>query len=421
MTRGKRLIDTIPNRVVKGKFSYFVVVLFLILLADSIISYIFPIVLGNHMSSNFEIGLILSLSSVIGIAFDFLIPIVFPRYGWKFQLIVGIVLALTFPIFTALGDTYSIILMFLLGVIFWGIYYEFIMFAQQSFMVEEEKVQKYPHDWSIIELLTDVVEIIGPIIGAFLLIRGIRTYTSITVLIEILALIFAILLVIFKKNVPSHKPISNIKNSVSVLKSIRSWKIISKKVYVVLAMAAIVEIISAAFVSFAGLYGEQLIHNPDWNWTLMVLTTAPYMIGSFVMMRLSLQHGKKRLSQIAILISGLILSLLFFFTSKLIPIAIIIFVSNLIISICWPLDDAIFSDLQKRLGKHGIDLIGLSQASYSIAYIIAPSLMGFLADKVGYNNAFALMGVLSIISGIIFLIITPRKIRLPQKALQEIA
>lgn len=421
MTRGKRLIDTIPNRVARGKFSYFVVILFLILLADSIISYVFPIVLGNHISSNFEIGLILSLSSVIGIAFDFLIPIVFPRYGWKFQLIVGIILSVTFPLATALGDTYSIIWLFILAVILWGIYYEFIMFAQQSFIVEEERIKKYPHDWSIIELLTDVVEILGPIIGAFLLIRGIKAYASITMLIEILALVFAILLVILKRNIKATKPESKLKNTVNVLKTLRSWTVISKKVYMVLAMAAIVEIISAAFVSFAGLYGEQLINNPDWNWVLVALTTAPYMIGSFVMMRLNLSHGKKRLSQIAIVVSGIILASLFFFTGKLIPIAIVIFVSNLVVSICWPLDDAIFSDLQKRLGKHDIDLIGLSQASYSIAYIIAPSLMGLLSDNFGYNKAFALIGVISAIAGVIFLIITPKKIRLPQEDLKKLA
>jgi MFS family permease len=89
-------------------------------------------------------------------------------------------------------------------------------------------------------------------------------------------------------------------------------------------------------------------------------------------------------------------------------------------SLCWPLDDAIFSDLQKRLGKHGLHLIGLSQASYSVAYIIAPTFMGFLADKVGYNSSFAIIGIIAAAIGIFLLIITPRKLRMPQKELSQV-
>ncbi len=420
MSKSKRILDLIPKKFSRNTFVYFLIPLFLILLGDGIITYIFPIVLGNHVSSNLIIGLVMSLSSVVGIACDFLIPLIFPKYGWKFQLIVGILLAVTFPLSTAIGDTYSIIWMFLIAVILWGIYYEFIMFAQQSFVVEEEDKRYYSHDWSIVEMLTNIVEISAPIIGAFILIRGIVAYTSVTLTIEILALIFAILLVIVKRDVKAQKPKSQLKEYISFFKELRSWKILSKKVYIILIMAIIVEIVSAAFLTFAGLYGEQLIANPDWNWVLITLATVPYMIGSFIIFRLNLKKGKKRLSQISIIVSGIILACLFFFSGKLIPILVIIFVSNLIMSLCWPLDDAIFSDLQKRLGKHGLHLIGLSQASYSVAYIIAPSFVGFLADKVGYNNSFAVIGGLSAIAGIILLIITPKKIRLPHKELNSI-
>jgi len=420
MPKGKRILDLIPKQFSRNTFVYFLIPLFLILLGDGIIAYIFPLVLGEHVSSNLLIGLIMSLSSVIGIACDFLIPIVFPKYGWKFQLIVGIILAVTFPIATAIGDTYSIVWMFLLAVILWGVYYEFIMFAQQSFIVKEEDRKYYSHDWGIIEILTNIVEVSAPIIGAFILIRGIVTYTSVTIIIEVLAFIFAILLVIVKRDVQANKPQSQFKEYISFFKELKSWKILSKKVYIILIMAIIVEIVSAGFLTFAGLYGEELIANPDWNWLLITLATVPYMIGSFVIYRLNVKNGKKRFSQIAILISGILLSLLFFFGGHLIPILILVFISNLVMSLCWPLDDAIFSDLQKRLGKHGLHLIGLSQASYSIAYIIAPTLMGFLADRVGYNNSFAIIGLIAAITGVILLIITPRKLRLPHKELNSV-
>ena len=89
-------------------------------------------------------------------------------------------------------------------------------------------------------------------------------------------------------------------------------------------------------------------------------------------------------------------------------------------SVCWPLDDAIFSDLQERLREKDIYLIGLSQAAYSIAYIIAPSIMGFIADRVGYNSMFSFLGIFAFVIGIILLIVTPKKLRLPQKELSKV-
>lgn len=420
MVKNKRFLDLIPKNFSKNKFTYFLLPLFLILLGDGIISYVFPVVLGNHISSNFVIGMIMSLSSVIGIACDLLIPIIFPKYGWKFQIIVGIILAITFPITTALGDIFSMIWLFVIAVMLWGIYYEFIMFSQQSFIVEEEKEVTYSHNWSIIEILTDIVEILGPIIGALLLIKGIFAYASSIVAIEALALIFALLLIFINKNTTTVRPKSQIKEYFGVFRELKVWKILSKKVYIILIMSVIVEVVYAGFATFSGIYGEKLINNPDWDWAIMVGATLPYILGSFIVLRLNVRKGKKRLSQIAIVLAGLIMASLVFFDNKLVPILIIVALSNLIMSFCWPLDDAIYSDLQKRLGKKGIHLIGLSQASYSIAYIIAPTFIGLLADNVGFANSFAIIGGISAVLGIILLVVTPRKIRLPHQQLEKV-
>lgn len=361
----------------------------------------------------------MSSSSVIGILCDFLIPLIFSKYTWKFQLITGILLAITFPIATALGDIYSIIWMFVIAVLLWGIYFEFLMFTQQSFIVEEEKPKAYAKDWGIIEFLTDVVEVVAPIIGALLLIHGVFAYTTATLMVEAIALVFALLLVVTKRNIPTQQPQSALKEYINFFKEIKYWKILTKKVYIILIMAVVVEMSFATFQTFAGLYGEQIIHNPNWTWLVLGCSIAPTLFGAFIVSRSNITHGKKRLSQLAILVSGLVLSLLFFFNNQLIPILAIIFVSNLIISVCWPLDDAIYSDLQNRLKDKKMSLIGLSQASYSIAYIIAPSMMGFVADRVGYNSTFAIIGLFTAFVAVILLIITPKKIRLPLKEINS--
>lgn len=420
MPKYKRLSDLFLKKTTPNTLLLFLVPFFLILLGDGILTYIFPIALEGHVNSNFITGLILSLSSVIGILCDFFIPLIFSKYTWRFQLIAGILLAITFPIATALGDMYSIVWLFIIASLLWGIYFEFLMFAQQGFIVAEEKPADYSHDWGIIEFLTDLVEIVGPIIGALLLIRGIFAYTSVTIFVEVIALILAILLVISRRSFPAQRPKSNLKEYVGFFKELKYWNILSKKVYIILIMAIIVEIVFAAFQTFAGLYGQQIINNPSWDWLILGFSTIPTLLGTLVISKLNISKGKKRLSQLAIILGGLVLSSLFLFNGKLIPILVIVFISNLIFSVCWPLDDAIFSDLQKRLKEKNLHMIGLSQASYSIAYIITPTITGFLADRVGYNNTFAIIGGVSAILGIILVLVTPRKLRLPQKELAHV-
>lgn len=412
--------DVLVKKTTNNKFFLFLLPFFLILLGDGILSYIFPIVLENHVSSNFLTGLIMSLSSVVGILCDFLIPIVFAKSTWKIQLIIGIVLALMFPLATAVGDIFSIVWMFILAVVIWGIYFEFLMFSQQSFIVEEEKPQYYSHDWGIIEFLTNIVLILAPVIGALVLEMGALMYGSVIMAVEGIALILTLVLIITRKDIPSSHPKSTIKQYVDTVKELKYWEILSRKVYIVLVMAVVVEIICATFQVFAGLYGEQIIKNQDWTWLVLGMANIPALFGSLFISKLNISKGKKRFSQLAFTIGGLILSFVYFFNGNLTPILIIIFISNLIVSVCWPLDDAIFSDLQERLREKDIYLIGLSQAAYSIAYIIAPSIMGFIADRVGYNSMFSFLGIFAFVIGIILLIVTPKKLRLPQKELSKV-
>lgn len=401
-------------------FVLFLLPLSLILLGDGILSYIFPVILDNHLSSNFLTGLILSLSSVVGIAFDFLIPVIFPKKGWKFQLILGIILAIGFPIAIAIGHIFSLIWLFVLAVIIWGIYFEFLTFAQQSFIVQEERQQNYSRSWGVVEILTDIVCILAPILGALLLIKGTLTYTAIIIGVEFIALLLAALLVFIKRDIPSSKPKSKIVEVINTIKQLRYWKILSKKIYIILIMAVFIELLSASFWVFGGLFGIELINNEDWNWIILLVATVPTIFGSFIVSKLNIRHHKKRYSQIAMIIGGLLLTLIIFFKGAVIPILIIIFLSNFAISFCWPLNDAIFSDLQKRLKDKQIYLIGLASASYSFAYIISPSLMGFLSDKLGYYNAFAILGLTTAIVGIILMLITPRKLRIPHKEIETV-
>lgn len=64
-------------------------------------------------------------------------------------------------------------------------------------------------------------------------------------------------------------------------------------------------------------------------------------------------------------------------------------------------------------------LFGMMNAIGSLAFIVIPIALGILSDSYGYIYAFAFTGAFSMIAGIVLIIKTPKKIRLPQKEIQS--
>jgi len=389
-------------------------------LSDSILSYIFPIVLETHVNSNLIVGGIISLSSVIGLICDFVLPQIFPNKSWRFLLVSGLLISLTFPIAMALGDIFGLLSIFILAVIIWGVYYEFLLFAEQNFVVSEFKKEEYSKTWGIIGIILDSIGIIAPIIGSILLVLGTYTYTSITIFIQIIALIFAILLLTKSDLKSENRNLSKMKEHISVLKEMRYWGTLSKKIVPLLIMAFLLELVSATFWVFGGLFGRELIGVPGLDWGVLVISVIPTLIGSIIMSKLKIQKRKKFLSQLSLLTGGLILIPFALFEGNVTVILAVIFISSFFLSFSWPLNDAVYSDLQKRLEKKGMHLMGLSNAGYSLAYIVCPILMGFLSDLVGFYKAFSILGIILFVVALLLIIFTPKKLRMPHTSLEKI-
>ena len=106
--------------------------LFFILLADNVMSYVFPIVVQTSLHSNTWLGIVMALSSVCGIFCDFLFPQLLVGRSWRFQLFAGIVFAFLFPVTLQLGAFFTSVYLFILATLIWGVYYEFLQFSQQK-------------------------------------------------------------------------------------------------------------------------------------------------------------------------------------------------------------------------------------------------------------------------------------------------
>jgi len=117
----------------------FLIPLLLIYFTDSILSFIFPIVVENLSDSNTLLGLIMSLSALIGLICDLIFPQYLKKHSWRFMLFLAIIIEFIFLLTTIFGQMFQVIGFFLLGSLIWGIYYELLYLYKTSWWYTNSK------------------------------------------------------------------------------------------------------------------------------------------------------------------------------------------------------------------------------------------------------------------------------------------
>lgn len=395
----------------KTSFTIFLLTIAGIYLADSIMTYIFPVAVEEALGSNLRMGIIMGLSSVAGLICDFFLPSILRSKTWKFYFIGGVLISLLFPILTSLGYLYSSFEIFVVASVIWGIYFEFLLFTMKEYIFAEEDKSNYSKDWGILYTLMQFLEIIAPIIGAFLLITFISSSVLLVIPIQILSLV--IFLVTSSKQ--KKKIIETEHISINFHKEIRVWYVIVKDIYPVLIGGVILMSYDAIFWTIGALLGEQIFGSLELSWIVITAYSIATLLGAVILFRFKIVTGKKLFINIAIFLSALITILLLLDISNPIIITAIIFFAGLMMSFARPLNEAVISDYLLRLGKSRHYLLGIANGAGSLAFIIFPVIAGFLSDKFNYKTAIGIYGIIILVISIFLLIVTPRKIKLHQK------
>ena len=119
-----------------------------------------------------------------------------------------------------------------------------------------------------------------------------------------------------------------------------------------------------------------------------------------------------------LLLSGVLL-LCLGFGGNLFIMLLLSFLIGASLSVSAPMTDAVYSDILARMGKEKKHMVGLSSSMLNIAYIIGPIMAGFIAGMVGERMTFAVVGGVTVVVAIVLLIVTPKKLRLPQAEIAE--
>jgi len=387
-------------------------VLFFILLGDAILSFWVPNLLHNSFESTVAMGFIISFSSVIGLGTDLILPQLIKGITVRKLVILAVITSITFSLLLIKASFTPLIIIFLFGMAAWGFYYEFLGFAQQQFVADSVPLKLRSGAWGILRVFRALAYFFGPMIAGWLFLKG-EVYPGIFA-IGFVVIGYVILQITGKTH---RRPIEIDLKEVNFVKEIEHWGVLFKHVWPVIFLSTLLGLNDSFFWTIGAIWTEELAKKSFWGTLFLPLYTLPSIFMGFIVAKLKIYKGKKKLAIKFFFLSGIFLAALGFYDGIFWQLAMV-FLSSVMLSVVYPLTDGVYSDIVARMGRERKHMIGLSNSTTSIAYIIGPIIAGFLAAFVGEKHTFIVMGILAMVVSVVLYLLTPRKLKVPQKEIK---
>ena len=408
----KLLIHTQPDNF-WFKIASITLVIFFISLSDAILSYWVPSFVQTSLNSAFLMGLIMGFSSLVGLGADFILPQILKNMTVKKLLMQAIFTSFAFAGLLLVATKMPIVIVLLGAMAAWGIYYELIAFSNHQLVATY--VPRYGHAsaWGWITMFKSMAYFLGPMLAVWLTSAGDQKLIIFASSFTLIALFIALA-------VRRHhdRPLEVELHHINFAAELKKWLSLSKHVWQILILSLTLGIIDSVFWTTGTVWSETLTGRSFWGGMLIPLYTLPSIPLGIFLAKKKIISGKKKIAEILTLGAGLALMFLTF-TNSLTGILLVILLSSILLSVAFPLSEAVYSDIIARMGKQDQHLIGLSNSTFSLAYIIGPILAGLTAQFFGEQKTFAALGLaVAVISGIL-LLSTPKKLKLPQAEIKE--
>ncbi|KKT71460.1 MAG: hypothetical protein UW68_C0066G0004 [Candidatus Collierbacteria bacterium GW2011_GWB1_44_6] len=373
------------------------VMLFFLYLGDGILSDWVPSFIQGSTKSSITMGLIISFSSVVGFLADLVFPGLLKKLKTKKLMLMAIGTSLLFCGILLWMIAWPILLLFLFSMAVWGLYYEFLGFGSQQFVSESVPLQSRSGVWAIMGVFRSLAYFLGPIIGSYV---ALSIGNSETVWVAVASVIVGLLIWLSwgKRNTNYATEIT--KERFLIWQEVKRWKTLSVHVWPILVISVVMGIVDATFWTTGTVLSDSMARD---NWLGGMFLPAymlPMVFVGIIVAKWGIYRGKKKIAETFMLV------------------ALVSLLSGAALSIAWPMTEAVYSDITERMGYEGKHMMGLSSSTLSLAYIIGPVMAGGIAQLVGERLTFSVMGILMALVALILLIVTPRKLRLPQSEIQ---
>ncbi len=399
-----------------GRLIVVCVVLFFVYLGDGILSDWVPAYIQESTNSSLLMGVIISFSSMVGFLADLVLPQVLKKVSVRKMIVLAIGSSLIFCGILYWTTWWPWAVLFLFAMAVWGVYYEFLGFGSQQFISGAIPPHFRTGAWAILGAFRGLAYFVGPILGSYLMIeKGNKTVVLTAAGFVLVGYLFWLLSGGKKEAMVD---INEEESRVNVFVEAKHWWFLLKHVWPVVTISLVLGIVDSTFWTTGTVLSDNMARQNVWGGLFLPLYELPMVLMGILVARMGVYKGKKKLAEVFMLFTGFLLMLLSVISSPVL-VLVIAFMIGVTTSMCWPLRDAIYSDLVSRMGFEGKHMIGLSGSTISLAYIVGPILSGGLASMVGEKMTFSIIGIFVCIVAVVLLVVTPKKLRLPQGEIQN--
>ncbi len=404
--------------VVWGRTLSVVMGLFLVFFSDAVLSYWVPNFLEESLGGSLLMGLVMAFSSVVGLGADLIFPEIFKGTGVRRMMAMAIGSSLVFSgvllVATILGVggvTWPLVVVALVAMGVWGIYYELMGFADRQFVAESVPREKRTSVWAVLGMFKGLAYFLGPLLAGFLIEKGNSQLLVVTGSLTMVGY------GVFRCLKLGEEPVKVDKEEISLVKEISHWRVLLVHVWPVVIVSLMLGLVDATFWTVGTIWSETLAKNSWWGGWFLSAYMLPSLFMGFVVVKWGIYEHKKKWSEIFMLVAGIMLAGLG--VSEAIAWQLIMVVlMSMMLAVTYPLTDAVYSDIVARMGKERKHLIGLSNSTLSMAYIVGPILAGGLAEWMGERQTFVVMGLVMVVVASVLLLVTPKKLKLPQQEIE---
>ncbi len=404
----KHYISLVREDPVWSKVISFSLIVLLIRIADAVVSFWAPNLLQDTLHDPVKMGLVISFQSVVGFIADIIFPNLLKKASVKKLMILGIFMSALTSISLLISSLAPIMVFFLISMTIWGLYYELEMFATYQFIGNTVPVESRSGAWGVLGVFKNLAYFLGPLFATWLLLRG----NALTALFTLTLLVLAFILFTFKSRMHD-APLEPDVKTIKPFQELKYWLTLLIHVWPIVLMTLVMGFIDSTFWTTGAVLTEKLARVNPLGALFLGFYQLPSLFTGFLVVRLAIVKGKKKFSQKFLFLSGFFLILLVLSGNIFWQLAMVL-ASSIALGISYPVLDGVFTDIMERLGKEKKHMMGFTSAIVNVAYIIWPPVAGILTKTSEERMTFVYMGILTAVVSIILLIVTPKKLKLPQ-------
>lgn len=379
----------------------FASVVFFWALFDGIISYVTPLVITQGGLSETAMGVIYASSSVFGAIFDLLLSRILTNV--KFRITIFFMLLASFVQPLLLWQAKSIPL-FIVAMAVWGLYYDLSNFGTFDFVGRKMAPAEHVSSFGVIEVFKSLGYLVAPLIAG-ILVTGLVDIKAFGAAWAFLVLAFACFVVLLMATrTKRQENESGVRlRPVNFIRKIAIWKKVGKKIFPVLFLTALFFIYDAFFWTIGPIYVESLKLKGFLSGSILTAYTLPTLIFGWFMGTIVAKLGKTKAIYLPFILGFLILIGLPF-TNSFSAILLIVFVSSTLTTISLTTIRGLYADFIHEVPKEETDIEALGDFSTNIGYVVGPVAAGFLADKAGNAQSFAILGIVGFVLTLILFV-----------------